>query len=89
MSLLNDNCFYLPRFIALKPISNGAKFLYILLYDNYGDINKFNAFLPNDYKTIMRCSCRTLYRYFGELLMYNCIFEENGNYVFVKELKND
>lgn len=82
MSLFDDNGLRLPGALALRPISNGAKFLYMLLLDDYGKYCGFGRFDPSDYYNVMNCSKRTLYRYFNELLDYQCIYEDRGFYKF-------
>lgn len=82
MSLFDNNGLWLPGALALRPISNGAKFLYMLLFDDYGKCCGFGRFDPADYSSVMMCSKRTLYRYFSELLDSQCIFEERGFYKF-------
>ena len=85
MSLFDDNGLRLPGAVALAPISNGSRFLYMLLLDDYGKVGMFGTFCPGDYKSVMRISCRQLYRYFYELVTYGCIYEEKGWFKFKYE----
>lgn len=82
MSLFDDRGLRLPSAVALRPISNGSRFLYMLLLDDYGKVGMFGTFCPGDYKNVMRVSNRQVYRYFYELVTYDCIYEEKGFFRF-------
>ena len=82
MSLFDDRGLRLPGQVALAPISNGSRFLYMLLLDDYGKVGMFGTFCPGDYKNVMQCSNRTLYRYFYDLVDKGFIYEERGFFRF-------
>ena len=45
MSLFDGVGLRLPGQVALAPISNGSRFLYMLLLDDYGKVGMFGTFL--------------------------------------------
>lgn len=82
MSLFDDRGLRLPGAVFLSGLSNGAKMLYMLLLDDYGKVGMFGSFCPGDYKNVMNCSNRTLYRYFYDLVDKAFIYEEKGWFKF-------
>lgn len=82
MSLFDDRGLRLPGPVFLSGLSNGAKMLYMLLLDEFASIKMFGTFYPGDYKNVMQCSNRSLYRYFQELLDSGFIYEERGYFRF-------
>lgn len=82
MSLFDNKGLRLPGAVFMSGLSNGAKMLYMLLLDEFGFIKMFVTFYPGDYKNVMQCSDRSLYRYFKELLDTGFIYEERGYFRF-------
>ena len=82
MSLFDNKGLRLPGPVFLSGLSSGSKMLYMLLLDDFGEVGMFGTFCPGDYKNVMQCSNRTLYRYFYDLVDKGFIYEERGFFRF-------